>query len=140
MIWLKLKKASVDAIISEMYKEGLTPSIVVYTDHPKFIGPTDLSDDKGCTVFSLGLKSVRKYTVDTECISFEATFNGEGVFIDVPYESIVAVTSTGGSADGQSHGLVFPFEVRTLEETVGETSTRNPHANLDWAKSAVVVQ
>lgn len=150
MSWLKVKKAGVDAIINELFDQGYTPHVVSYTEHPNFIGPTHLANDTGFTIFSLGLKAVRNYDVNDAGISFNSTFSGKDYFVDIPYDSIIGITTL------EDRELHFPFEVDIPEESEvveknpavvensgnvielchGVEPWRNPNANPDWADRA----
>ncbi|CAL9961911.1 hypothetical protein VPHD148_0065 [Vibrio phage D148] len=152
MSWLKLKKVEVDAVINELFDQGLTPHIVTYTDHPEFIGPTHLANDNGFTIFSLGLKAVRNYDVNEKGISFDSSFGGKGYFVDIPYSAIIGVTTL------EDRSIYLPFEVSVPEEPEvveekpmvakksgnviemcpGAEPWRNPNANPNWAKNATV--
>jgi len=87
----KIKMHLFENCLDHLYEQALTPFIRVYSAHPKFSGTHDYEDDKGYTVFSLGVKAVQELEYSEFGISFYGKFNGTVVYIFVPAQALVMV-------------------------------------------------
>ena len=104
-----LRAYIVEATYDWLVDHNFTPYLLVDTEYEEVLVPKEHIDDDGKILLNVSPEAVNNFHCDNTKISFDATFNGEMMSINIPIEAVLELysgeTSQGLYAKEFGYGL-----------------------------------
>ncbi|AFJ42998.1 transcriptional regulator MglB [Francisella orientalis] len=88
-----LRAYVVKATYNWLVDHGFTPYILVDTEYEGVVVPNNYIDEDNKILLDLSPQAIQNLDIDDNYISFDATFDGEPISINIPIESVLEVFS-----------------------------------------------
>lgn len=88
-----LRAYVVKATYNWLVDHGFTPYILVDTEYESVVVPNNYIDEDNKILLDLSPQAIQNLEIDDNHISFDATFDGEPISINIPIESVLEVFS-----------------------------------------------
>ncbi|AIT09055.1 peptidase [Candidatus Francisella endociliophora] len=72
---------------------GFTPYVLVDTEYENVVVPTNYIDEDKKILLDLSPQAIQNLNIDDNHISFDATFDGEPMLVNLPIEAVLEVFS-----------------------------------------------
>lgn len=88
-----LRAYVVKATYNWLVDHGFTPYVLVDTEYEGVVVPTNYIDEDKKILLDLSPQAIQDLAIDDNHISFDATFNGEPMSINIPMKAVLEVFS-----------------------------------------------
>ncbi len=88
-----LRAYVVKATYNWLVDHGFTPYILVDTEYEGVVVPNNYIDEDNKILLDLSPQAIQNLEINDNHISFDATFDGEPISINIPIESVLEVFS-----------------------------------------------
>lgn len=88
-----LRAYVVKATYNWLVDHGFTPYVLVDTEYEGVVVPTNYIDEDKKILLDLSPQAIQDLAIDDNHISFDATFDGEPMSINIPMEAVLEVFS-----------------------------------------------
>ncbi|MFV9924686.1 MAG: ClpXP protease specificity-enhancing factor [Francisella endosymbiont of Hyalomma scupense] len=88
-----LRAYVVKATYNWLVDHGFTPYVLVDTEYEGVVVPTKYIDEDKKILLDLSPQAIQDLAIDDNHISFDATFDGEPMSINIPMEAVLEVFS-----------------------------------------------
>ncbi|WP_150468564.1 ClpXP protease specificity-enhancing factor [Francisella sp. SYW-9] len=88
-----LRAYIVKATYNWLVDHGFTPYVLIDTEYEDIVVPTNYIDEDKKILLDLSPQAVQNLNIDDNHITFEATFDGEPMSVNIPMEAILEVFS-----------------------------------------------
>ncbi|APC91232.1 MULTISPECIES: transcriptional regulator MglB [Francisella] len=88
-----LRAYVVKATYNWLVDHGFTPYILVDTEYEDVVVPVNYIDEDKKILLDLSPQAIQNLTIDDNQISFDATFDGEPISINIPIKAVLEVFS-----------------------------------------------
>ena len=127
-----LRAYIVKATYEWLVDHGFTPYVLIDTEYEDVVVPTNYIDEDKKILLDLSPQAIQNLNIDDNHITFEATFDGEPLSVNIPMEAVLEVFSkeTEQGVYAREFGYGINVNEGENDETanpkkVGESDTDN---------------
>lgn len=127
-----LRAYIVKATYNWLVDHGFTPYVLIDTDYEDVVVPKNYIDEDKKILLDLSPQAVQNLDIDDNHITFEATFDGEPMSVNIPMEAVLEVFSKETEQGIYAREFGYGINVNEGEDDetanpkkVGESSTDN---------------
>ena len=127
-----LRAYVVKATYNWLVDHGFTPYVLVDTEYEGVVVPANYIDEDKKILLDLSPQAIQDLDIDDNHISFDATFDGEPMSINIPMEAVLEVFSkeTGQGMYAREFGYGININEGEDDETtnpskIGQTNSGN---------------
>ncbi|API86453.1 transcriptional regulator MglB [Francisella uliginis] len=88
-----LRAYIVKATYEWLVDHGFTPYVLIDTEYEDVVVPTNYIDEDKKILLDLSPQAIQNLNIDDNHITFEATFDGEPLSVNIPMEAVLEVFS-----------------------------------------------
>ncbi|MED7820176.1 MULTISPECIES: transcriptional regulator MglB [unclassified Francisella] len=127
-----LRAYIVKATYNWLVDHGFTPYVLIDTDYEDVVVPKNYIDEDKKILLDLSPQAVQNLDIDDNHITFEATFDGEPMSVNIPMEAVLEVFSKETEQGIYAREFGYGINVNEGEDDetanpkkVGESNTDN---------------
>ncbi|QIW09822.1 ClpXP protease specificity-enhancing factor [Francisella sp. LA112445] len=127
-----LRAYIVKATYNWLVDHGFTPYVLIDTEYEDVVVPTNYIDEDKKILLDLSPQAVQNLNIDDNHITFEATFDGEPMSVNIPMEAVLEVFSKETEQGIYAREFGYGINVNEGEDDetanpkkVGESDTDN---------------
>ncbi|ORM38784.1 stringent starvation protein B [Francisella endosymbiont of Ornithodoros moubata] len=118
-----LRAYVVKATYNWLVDHGFTPYVLVDTEYEGVVVPTKYIDEDKKILLDLSPQAIQDLAIDDNHISFDATFDGEPMSINIPMEAVLEVFSK--ETEQGMYAREFGYGININEGEDDETANPN---------------